>query len=430
LVLFAAIGYTSTVRLNASARRSSRAGGILRKLGALILVAGLACGGWWWWTQQQRLANAPARSPLPPAGPQTPAGPQPTPVLRAFRSNGVVVIVTNTLIPVQVPQRPVPSAGPTNYVTPLPQPDPVPPARPVVPEPVAQPPIGSAGFRPVQNAFETQLALARRGLSPGSIDGVSGGQTRAAIAAFQLQQGLSQSGELDAATRARLLVREPLYTIVTVQPADLADLQPVSPTWLGKSQQTAMAYETLLEKVAEKSWSSPTLIRRLNPGINWDNVAPGTPLMVPAVEPPPVHGRAAVIRIELAARALEAFDDMGRLVAHFPCSIAARVDKRPVGSLKVQVAISDPNYTMNPDVFPESAEAQQIGRKLVVPPGPNNPVGVAWVGLSRPGYGIHGTPSPEQVGRTESHGCFRLANWNAQHLLRMVGIETPVEVVP
>lgn len=392
-------------------------------------MAALAYGGWWWWHQQQRLATSPARTPLPPPGPSVPPGPQPTPVLRAFRSNGVVVIVTNTIIPAPAPERPAPAAETTNYVAPLPRPDPVQPTR-TPPATATQPPFQATGSRPVQNAFETQLALARRGLSPGSLDGVSGGQTRAAIAAFQLQQGLPPTGELDAATRARLLVREPLYTIVTVLPDDLADLQPVSPTWLGKSQQTAMAYETLLEKVAEKAWSSPNLIRRLNPGINWDNVAPGTPLMVPAVEPPPVYGRAAVIRIELAARALQAFDDYGRLVAHFPCSIAARVDKRPIGSLKVQVAITDPNYTMNPEVFPESAEAQQIGRKLVVPPGPNNPVGVAWIGLTRPGYGIHGTPSPEQVGRTESHGCFRLANWNAQHLLRMVGIETPVEVVP
>ncbi len=421
------------VRLNVSARRSRQHGGILRTLGGLILVAGLAYGAWWWWRQQQKLATSPgpARTTVPAPGSARPATLQPTPVLRAFRSNGVVVIVTNTFLPVPPPQRPATSAAPSHDVAPLPQPEPA--VRTVVTDPA--PPLASggiqwAGFRPVQNPFETQLALARRGFSPGSIDGVSGGQTRAALLAFQRQQGLSQSGELDAATRARLPVREPIYTVWTVQPGDLADLQPISKTWLGKSQQTSMAYETLLEKVAEKAWSSPTLVQRLNPAIDWDNVAPGTPLVIPAVEPPPVSGRVAVIRIELGARALEAFDDHGRLVAHFPCSIAARVDKRPVGELHVAVAIPDPNYTMNPEVFPESAEAQQLGRKLIIPPGPNNPVGLAWVGLDRPGYGIHGTPSPEQVGRTESHGCFRLANWNALHLLRMVGIETPVQVLP
>ena len=94
--------------------------------------------------------------------------------------------------------------------------------------------------------------------------------------------------------------------------------------------------------------------------------------------------------------------------------------KGPLGELEVKVVVHDPNYTFDPEVFPESAEARQLGRKLILPPGPNNPVGVAWVGLDKPGYGIHGTPVHEQVGRTESHGCFRLANWNAEYLLKLV----------
>jgi lipoprotein-anchoring transpeptidase ErfK/SrfK len=81
-------------------------------------------------------------------------------------------------------------------------------------------------------------------------------------------------------------------------------------------------------------------------------------------------------------------------------------------------------------VFPESEEARQLGRKLILPPGPNNPVGRAWIGLSLPGYGIHGTPDPEKVGRTESHGCFRLANWDAIALLGLVSIGLPVIVEP
>jgi lipoprotein-anchoring transpeptidase ErfK/SrfK len=445
LVCGAGFGYTLRVRLKTSGRKrkAPQLGGILGKLAALILVAGLVVGGWWWWEHRpQPVASGPPSSPTPVVATNAASsGPTlPTPILRAYRSNGVVVVVTNGIMPGAGPVAPAPAVVSTNPVVPMPVPVP-PPATSALPRVVATnpPPVvapvpapvpAPVGSRPVQNVFEAQLALARRGISSGSIDGVAGGQTRAAILAFQGQQGLPRSGELDAATRARLLVREPLHTTRMVLAEDLAALQPLSPTWLGKSQQSALAYETVLEKVAEESWSSPNFIRRLNPSVNWSNVVAGTVLTVPLVEPPPVNGRAAVIKIELAARALQVFDDMGRLVAHFPCSIAARVDKRPVGSLKVQVAISDPNYTMDPAVFPESAEAQRIGRKLVVPPGPNNPVGVAWIGLSKPGYGIHGTPSPEQVGRTESHGCFRLANWNARHLLRMVGVETPVEVVP
>src|SRR4029077_13627782 len=106
-------------------------------------------------------------------------------------------------------------------------------------------------------------------------------------------------------------------------------------------------------------------------------------------------------------------------IAHFPVSIARMVEKRPVGELRVKVIVPDPNYTFDPEVFPESAEGRELGRKLVIPPGPNNPVGRAWIGLDLPGYGIHGTPGPENVGRTESHGCFRLANWDA---ITLVGL--------
>ena len=132
------------------------------------------------------------------------------------------------------------------------------------------------------------------------------------------------------------------------------------------------------------------------------------------------------MRVNLTQKWIRAFDANGRLLAHFPCSIGKIADKRPVGELSVAVAVKDPNYTFNPEVFPESEEGRKLGRKLVVPPGPNNPVGVAWIGLSKPGYGIHGTPVPEKVGRTESHGCFRLANWNADYLRQMVRVGTPV----
>jgi lipoprotein-anchoring transpeptidase ErfK/SrfK len=293
------------------------------------------------------------------------------------------------------------------------------------PTPPPQPPSAQ---RPVQNVFEAQLALLQYGISSGSIDGVTGSQTRAAIAAFQLQQKLPATGELDTNTRTRLLLSNAPLTNYTVTPADLARLQPVSPTWLGKSQQTALDYETILELVSEKSFASPNLVRRLNPSIDWTNVPPGTVLSVPnaAYPAPPAH--AAFVVIHLSGKTLEAFDAATNLLAHFPCSIAQRVEKRPVGELHVAVVAPNPNYTFDPAIFPESPEAQQINHKIILPPGPNNPVGVAWIGLDRPGYGIHGTPSPEQVGRTESHGCFRLANWNAEYLLRLIAVGTPVYV--
>ena len=191
-----------------------------------------------------------------------------------------------------------------------------------------------------------------------------------------------------------------------------------------------MDYETILELVAEQSHAHPLLIQKLNPGQDWANVTAGTVLKVPAADFPTPADKAAFVVIHLSGKFLEAFDAATNLLLHCPCSIAAKVEKRPVGELHVAVIAPHPNYTFDPAVFPESPEAQAIGHKLILPPGPNNPVGVVWIGLDKPGYGMHGTPVPEQVGRTESHGCFRLANWNAEYLLKLVWVGLPVRVEP
>ena len=280
--------------------------------------------------------------------------------------------------------------------------------------------------RPVHDVLEAQIALARRGISPGSIDAAFGSQTRAAISVFQESENLPQTGTLDTDTRARLTLDAPLLTNYIVTADDLARLQPLGKSWLAKSQQTALDYETELELVAEKSHSHPLLIEKLNPAVIWTNLAAGAVLQVPDMNYPDPADKAAFVVIHLSDKFLEAFDTETNLLAHFPCSIAAKVEKRPVGELHVAVVAPNPNYTFDPELFPESGETQ----KLVLPPGPNNPVGVVWIGLDKPGYGIHGTPAPEQIGRTESHGCFRLANWDAEYLLKLAWVGMPVLVEP
>jgi lipoprotein-anchoring transpeptidase ErfK/SrfK len=284
--------------------------------------------------------------------------------------------------------------------------------------------------RPVHDVVEAQIALARRGISPGSIDAAIGSQTRAALTVFQEMAKVPLTGKLDDDTRSKLALDGPILTNYTVTTNDLARLQPLGKTWLAKSQQTALDYETELELVAEMGHSHPLLIRVLNPIVNWSNLTAGTVLKIPEVNYPAPTNQAAFVVIHLSGKTLEAFDDQTNLLAHFPCSIAAKDEKRPVGELHVTVVIPHPNYTADPELFPESPELQAIGRKLILPPGPNNPVGVAWIGLDRTGYGIHGTPIPEQVGRTESHGCFRLANWDAEYLAKLVWTGMPVLVKP
>jgi lipoprotein-anchoring transpeptidase ErfK/SrfK len=312
------------------------------------------------------------------------------------------------------------------------------PARVVAPPPVKstmRQPIetteAGVGFpRAARNVFETQIALARRGISSGSIDAVPGSQTRKAISVFQEMENLPQTGVLDAETGARLTLDSPPLTTYVVTTNDFTRLRPLGRTWLAKSQQSALDYETELELVAEKGHAHPTLIRQLNPNVNWTNLAAGMVVKIPDVNYPAPTNKAAFAVIHLGDKFLEAFDVDTNLLAHFPCSIATRVEKRPAGELHVISIAPNPNYTFDPELFPESPEARQTNQKLVLPPGPNNPVGVAWIGLDKPGYGIHGTPNPEQVGRTESHGCFRLANWDAEYLSHLVWVGMPVFVEP
>jgi lipoprotein-anchoring transpeptidase ErfK/SrfK len=289
--------------------------------------------------------------------------------------------------------------------------------------------IQNEGIHPVRNLVEAQIALARLGISVGCIDGNKGNQTRSALQAYQIRErNLSVSGDFDEETKEHLRVEEPLFTDYVITADDLARLAPVSETWLGKSEQERLDYETILELLAEKGQASQTFIRNLNPNVSWSRVTAGTIVKIPNIERSTSTERAAFVRINLLHKNVEAFDSKTNLIAHFPCSIAQKVEKRPVGTLYVAKLARNPSYVMDPAVFPESEEAQRIGRKLVIPPGPNNPVGIAWIGLDKPGYGIHGSPKPEQVGRTESHGCFRLANWNAEYLFDLVWVGMPVYV--
>ncbi len=297
---------------------------------------------------------------------------------------------------------------------------------------VALPPpqAESEEFQPrsAWSMFEVQLALARNAISPGILDGLSGPQTLLAIQAFQRKIGLPPSGKPNLQTKSRLLLSLPPYTGYTVTEQDLASLQPTGKTWQAKAGQSAMAYESVLELVAEKSHSFHGFIEKLNPAVDWENVKAGTRLKVPSIQYPPPTSRAAFLRISLTNKVVQAFDAQTNLLAHFPCSIARKVEKRPLGELKIVNFAADPNYTFDPLNFPPESSARQIGTKLTIQPGPNNPVGTAWIGLDRPGYGIHGTPLPAKIGRTESLGCFRLANWDAYYLLKLISRETTVFV--
>jgi lipoprotein-anchoring transpeptidase ErfK/SrfK len=151
----------------------------------------------------------------------------------------------------------------------------------------------------------------------------------------------------------------------------------------------------------------------------------GTRVKIPDFVLPAKGPVASVLRVTLSRFEITAFDEKGKLIALFPCSIAADKAKLPPeGELQVTTLIPNPDYTYTPD---RVSRGGRIARR-VFPPGPNNPVGTSWMGLTLPGYGIHGTPKPERIGCAESHGCFRLANWNAVRLRELCDIGTSVVI--
>lgn len=379
-------------------RRRDRKSAVPLWIAVAATIAGLMSFGAWW---QRTRSGGPIRS-WRPAVPPTSVRPAKPPAATAANP------------PERAPVTPAPA-------TPETQSSPLPTSPPPDPRVWAAPAVG-----PVLIA---QLALDQRAISCGSIDGVPGEQTASAIVAFQNQNGLEATGRLDAETVAALTLDRPALIHCTVSAEDLQRLRAPCTTWLAKSQADRLEYTTLIELVAERFHCHPRLLLSLNPGVSWPALKPGADVLAPDAGYPPPRA-AALVRVSLSGRWVRAFDDHGNLLAHFPCSIGRIAEKRPVGKLAVSTLVANPDYTFNPAVFPESAEAQAIGRKLRIPPGPRNPVGVAWIGLDRPGYGLHGTPAPEAVGRTESHGCFRLANWNADYLRRLLRVGAPVWIDP
>ena len=277
--------------------------------------------------------------------------------------------------------------------------------------------------------ISVQIGLDDVGFSPGQIDGKWGAGTERALAAWQQVHDLKPTGKFDNDTAINFPAGRPNFTNYVVTVEDLVKLTHVSEDWLERSQLTNMWFETVLEMIAEKSHASEGLIRTLNPGItDWKSIQSNQTVVLLNVVPEK-HLAAAKLRVNLSAKTIAAYGDDGKIIALFPCSIAADKEKRTPGQLTVQTVAINPNYTFDPMNFPELDDKQKGYGKLIVPAGPNNPVGDAWIGLSRSGYGIHGTPHPDQIGKTFSHGCFRLANWNATRLAQMVIIGTPVEIV-
>jgi len=287
--------------------------------------------------------------------------------------------------------------------------------------------VDPAGISHQPNPVAWQAALDRSGFSPGLVDGLIGPKTRLALRAFQAHAGLEVTGAENEATRQvlGLDVQSALRRIV-LSDTDLAQVGPWPKSWQEKAEAKFLGYESLAALAAEQGHCSLRLLARLNPDKNLNTLKPGDALVVPNVARPKSVTRAASIQVDFERKIVWVLDRDGHVVSLFHCSIAADPSNLPGGTCSVATIAMDPAYVFDPVKWPE---VKGVDRRLVIPPGPRNPVGLCWIGLSLRGYGIHGTPAPELIGKTGSHGCIRLTNWDALRLAEMVRVGTPVRFV-
>lgn len=281
-----------------------------------------------------------------------------------------------------------------------------------------------------------QIALEAADFSPGIIDGHFKRKSLMALNEF-VARNFPGAGPFEMRVFNALKV-DPNDAVATyaVTDDDAAQVGIVPEDWNEKEKLDRLRYESLAECLAEKFHCTKVLLETFNPGVNLNRLSPGQTILVPNIRPFPVDNKPVVVRkgwgaayvtINLGEKTIRVFDKNGGELALFHCSVAKDKAKLPARDTTVKViAAPNPNYTFNPSVWPE---VHNVSRILTIPPGPRNPVGLAWVSLDLPGYGIHGSPKPELIGKTGSHGCFRLTNWDALKFAGMVREGMAVKIV-
>jgi lipoprotein-anchoring transpeptidase ErfK/SrfK len=266
-----------------------------------------------------------------------------------------------------------------------------------------------------------QILLDRSHFSPGEIDGRWGDNLRVAIVAYQAARMLNASGVVDDDTW-KSLDADTAQAVVpyTVTPDDVAGpFVKIPHEMMAQAKLKGLGYQSVQEKLGERFHVNPTLLVRINPGKSF--LKAGQQIMVPNVARE-YSVPADKVVVSKNNRTVSAYGADGKLLAEYPATMGSEHDPLPIGDWKITEVDHYPWFHYNPALF---WDAKAKDAKTKIPPGPNNPVGVAWLGLSKEHYGIHGSPEPSRIGHTESHGCIRMTNWDAEELSKMVKVGTP-----
>lgn len=306
-------------------------------------------------------------------------------------------------------------------------------AVPVIPEPLPKAP------EPVESILRLQIFLDTQLFGPGKLDGRPGEFTTKALKRYQKAQGLPET-ELEAHTLDLSSVPQN-YTTYTIRPEDLqyvGDL-PTQPS--AQSRKKYLPYDSLLEFLTERFHCAPELLEFINQPVKMSTLKPGDMVKVPAVQPflieeltevpslpeiPEHLGR--VIKIDTREKMLDLMEGE-KLLASLPITPGSGHLATPPGTWRILGISQMPTFRWDRSVLEYGVRS---GNAYHLPMGPNNPVGVMWIGLNKPGIGVHGTNQPQTIGRSASHGCMRTANWDVVRLAKMItkGMTVVIEGPP